>query len=661
LSFYDDFQNSFSPEERQSEIVKVLSMVGVNAEKAILEHLSVELRSVTELMAFPEQRLRSWLAFFLRPVRNVISSRGRVLVEVEDDGEHSDAVFVPAGSVLQGKNGRLFYHEEQESLFPGVKKWVSVVQGTLVTATGSYSEFIAIPAVGVDMSEISVELGGEEIAQADGESAESHFGVCDSLSGESVKEVNVPGFIRSDGAIVRVKFTFANAAVDVMLDVSGTGAAPVMYSGEPVVPSFLVAGSVYDFVFESGRWVVSGQSVAAVEVVNGSVKPYDGFFAFYYNNTLYIKIFKGPHVIVSSQYRVTYRVSDGASGNLGINQFKGYQDSFSFSDGKPVTIQVRNEEPISGGVDAPLFYELVAELRRKFFVTTNVASVPEYRTWLLSRPEVFDCLVESDLVRSAASGQTEVTGKVVIYLMGVSSTASGVKQFEPLIPTEGSSLSKDLAKVRDLAPIDFQKYEPVGNFYLVRFQSSDDNKRFVVDAEAMVSRFYTDVGLLRALNLSLFNDFDITLLYRGLAGLYNVTGLNIVPYHFREYLRDAFKEGSDWVVEPYQGESRGSGYYEFWGPPEGDLEGEHTCLRTFRELLTVEGEVGIYWEEVEMEAHHLSGAYLNNGDVALFLSQIPVNAFYVRCFWPIEARGIMPVGVAHGARMLSGVKVDVYR
>jgi hypothetical protein len=661
VSFYDDFQNSFSREDRQSEIIRILSMAGVNAEKAILEHLSVEVRSVTELMAFPEQRLRSWLAFFLRPVRNVVSSSGRVLVEVVDDGEHSESVFVPAGAVLQGKNGRLFFQEEQGSFFPGVKSWVRVIQGKLATATGAYSEFIAIPAVNVDMSDLKVELGGKEVFQADSGSADAHFGVCDSLSDDPVKVVQVPGFILSAGAVVKARFTFANSAVDVKLDVSGTGPAPVLYQGSPVVPSFFVAGSVYDFIFDSGTWIVSGQSLNAVEVVNGSVKPYDGFFAFYYNNTLYIKIFKGPHVIVSSQYRVTYRVSDGVSGNLGINQFRGYQDSFLFSDGSQASIRVRNEEPISGGVDAPLFYELVAELRRKFFVTTNVATVPEYRTWLLSRPEVFDCLVESDLIRSAASNQTEVSGVVVIYLMGVSSSASGVKQFEPLIPTGGSSLWRSLDEVRDLAPLEFKEYEPVYNFYLVRFQSSEDNKRFVVDAEAMVHRFYSDVGLIRALGLSLFDNFDVTLLYRGLAGLYNVAGLDIVPYHFREYSKNEFLEGSNWVVEPYLGEDTGKGYYEFWGSSEDDPSGDSVCLRTFREVLTVDGEVGIYWEDTALKVHVPAGERLPNGDVVLLRAQIPANAFLVRCFWPIADRGIMPVGVAHGARMFAGVKVDTYR
>jgi hypothetical protein len=661
VSFYDDFQNSFSQDERQSEIIRVLSMAGVNAEKAILEHLSVEVRSVTELMAFPEQRLRSWLAFFLRPVRNVVSSRGRVLVEVEDDGEHSEAVFIPAGAVLQGKNGRLFFQEEQGSFFPGVKRWVGVTQGKQATATGEYSEFIAIPAVNVDMSDIKVELGGEEIFQADSESAETHFGICGSLSDESVKAVQIPGFILSAGAVVKVQFTFANSAIGLGLDVNGTGAAPILYQGEPVAASFLVAGGVYDFVFDSGRWVVSGQSLNAVGVVNGTIKPFDGFFAFYYNNTLYVKIFKGPHVIVSSQYRVTYRVSDGVAGNMGVNQFKGYQDSFLYSDGKQVAIQVRNEEPISGGVDAPLFYELVAELRRKFFVTTNVATVPEYRTWFLSRPEVFDCLVESDLIRSAASNQTEVSGSVVIYLMGVSSSASGVKQFEPLIPSTGSNLWLSLDKVRDLAPLDFKKYEPVYNFYLVRFQSSNDNKRFVVDAEAMINRFYSDVGLIRALGLSLFDDFDVTLLYRGLAGLYEVTGLDIVPYHFREYLRDDFSAGDDWVVEPYLGEDTGKGYYEFWGPPDESQKEPPVCLRTFQEVQSVDGTVDVYWEDTSNGTHVPSGERLPNGDIVLFAGQIPDGAFWVRCFWPIADRGIMPVGVAHGARMLAGVKVDAYR
>jgi hypothetical protein len=676
VSFFEDFQNSFSQEERQSEIVRILSMAGVNAEKAILEHLNVELRAATELMAFPEQRLRSWLAFFLRPVRNMVSSRGMVLVGIpEADGHFGEAVYLPNGAALLGKNGMLYYQEGQESVSPGNQKWVSVVQGKLVTTTGKYSEFIAIPAVGVDMSDIKVELGGEEVFPVDGESegvlSGVLSGVCDSLPDEVVKQVLIPGFILSNGVVARVKFSFANFAVDVSLDVSGTGAAQIFYQGELIQPSFLVAGGVYDFTFNSGRWDVSGQSVSPVESVNGSIKPYNGFYAFYYNDTLYIKIFKGPNVIVSSQYRVTYRVSDGVSGNLAVNQFKGYQDSFSYSDGKPVDLRVVNPNPITGGANAPLFYELVAELRRKFFVTTNVASVPEYRAWFLSQPEVFDCLVESDVVRSVASGETGISGVVAVYLMGSSVDPSGVRRFEPFIPSQGSNFMNSLNKVRDIAPITFNSYTPVYNYYLIQYSSSDDNVKFNEDALNLVQRLYSDVGLIRALGLSLFENFDVSILFRGLAGLHNVVGLDVDPFHVREYFavssvggsngqifqHETFESVDALFLESYNGEAAGKGRYEVFGSGE-----EPVLLRTFQESVDIGGKVSIYWDNlVSGDPERVRvGARDANGDVHLKFSYVSEDASFIRCFWPIEDRGVMPVGAGHGARLLWRADVKAY-
>jgi hypothetical protein len=570
---------------------------------------------------------------------------------------------------LQGKNGKLFYQEAQESFSVGDAKWVSVVQGKLVTVTGAYSEFISIPAVGVDLSDIKVELGSEEVLQVSADSAESHFGVCGVESGVPLKSVQIPGFIRSLGSIVKVKFTFGNSASGVQLDVSGTGAVPVYYRGEPVLSSFIVQGGVYDFIYDGENWNVSGQSVGAVEVVNGTIKPYGGFYVFYYNGALYVKIFKGPHVIVSSQYRVTFRVSDGVAGNLGVRQFKGYQDSFTFADGKPATLLVQNEDPIVGGVDEPLFYELVAELRRKFFVTTNVASVPEYRTWFLSQPEVFDCLVESDMIRSAASNQTEVSGMVVVYLMRAYLDSSGKRQFEAIVPAVGSNLMRELDKVRDIAPIKFDLYESVYNYYVVQFQSSTDNGKFVEDAKALVSRFYSDVGFIRALNVSLFESFDVSVLSQALVGLYSVTGLHIIPYHFREYEREVFYNteylseevnGTFWVITAYLGEEAGAGYYEFYGHREGaDVNKPPVLLQTFRELLTVDGSVDIYWEDVDSRTY-LVGMRSSGRRVLINQAYIPEGVSFVRCFWPIADRGIMPVGVMHGARMLWGVDVRAY-
>jgi hypothetical protein len=364
-------------------------------------------------------------------------------------------------------------------------------------------------------------------------------------------------------------------------------------------------------------------------------------------------------------------VSDGVLGNLGVNQFKGYTDSFSYSDGKPVEFRVVNPDPFTGGADAPLFYELVAELRRKFFVTTNVASVPEYRTWFLSQPEVFDCLVESDILRSMAYGESAVTGVVAVYLMGSTVDSHGVRRFEPFIPAQGSNLMDSLNKVRDIAPITFNSYAPVYNYYLIRYLYADDNNRFNEDAVNMVQRLYSDVGLIRALDLSLFDDFDVSILFRGLSGLHNVVGLDVAPFHVREYFsvvddvdtnRPVFVhviyESVDALfLEAYSGEAAGEGYYEVFGSGE-----DAPLLRTFKESVDVGGGVGIYWDDLTSgaPARFRVGTRESNGDVYLKFSYISGEASLIRCFWPIADRGVMPVGARHGARLLWRADVRVY-
>jgi hypothetical protein len=224
-----------------------------------------------------------------------------------------------------------------------------------------------------------------------------------------------------------------------------------------------------------------------------------------------------------------------------------------------------------------------------------------------------------------------------------------------------------LDKVRDIAPISFEQYEPVYNYFIVQFQTSEDNGKFVKDAEVLARRFYSDVGLIRALNLSLFEDFDISLLSRGLMGLYNVVGLNVIPFHFREYPRDVFSnseylndEDGFWVLTSYFGEEVGSGFYECYG--HGDVDDPQKApvlMRTFREVPTVDNTADIYWEDAYSRSF-LVGFRNQNRKVFLNPEYIPEGFKALRCFWPIADRGIMPVGVSHGARMLWGVDVKTY-
>ena len=77
----------------------------------------------------------------------------------------------------------------------------------------------------------------------------SHYGECSTAAATAAKTVACPGFTLSKGASVTVKFTVANTASGVTLNVNGTGAKSVRYQGTAISPEVLQAGKIYSFVY----------------------------------------------------------------------------------------------------------------------------------------------------------------------------------------------------------------------------------------------------------------------------------------------------------------------------------------------------------------------------------------------------------------------------
>ena len=124
-------------------------------------------------------------------------------------------------------------------------------------------------------------------SEAAANSISFHYGVCSTDGATAAKVVSVEGFELKVGAKVTVKFNSTNTVANPTLNVSGTGAYPMIFKGNSIAayPLFTVgsleATKLYDFVFTgAGYELVGGLHVDSFADTsknrNGYVKPTAG-------------------------------------------------------------------------------------------------------------------------------------------------------------------------------------------------------------------------------------------------------------------------------------------------------------------------------------------------------------------------------------------------
>ena len=677
--FHSNFQSYFTEEERRSELYRILAMIGVNIEKTVYEELNAEIRRATEAIVFPDQKLRSWLAFFLTPVRNVISARGNGRIVVTNAKE---GFTISAGSMILGKNGKGYQLNEDLTLAgTGDSLPFSFIQGTESSHTTAYSEFISIPVVGVDLSSVKVTVAGKELPLV--------------LPFPSYSQNIMTNF----GSLLDLTSTTKNIVLDYLtnkladIESSVSSLDPEeqagIYSSVNEIISFVgdklvgISQDDADTVLKALGSNLNGLDSLWSATTEVSVRPYNGFFPFYYNNTLYIKIYPGVDVDVPDHQEaiVTYRVSDGALGNIGKDQFREFDSSIE-AGGELVEYELSNDV-VTNGVNPPSHAELANLLRRRFFSSTHVSSVPEYTSWFLSQPGVGDCMVVSDFERWRMSGRTEftgedITGTVDVYLVRDNGSVVIPNTVNDKAFTD--SLLTELDAVRDIAFIDFRPSEIFWHFYTVQFKTSINDKEFISYASSALNTIYS-VEWVKQNGTSLYKALDLEYVTREVKGVFEPSGLRVVPYHYYEvpYLMGTTPElvgTSKMSFQHYHGEKPG-GWYEYWtwDEDEGafgykDPLGKfiYEPFAVFREYLSVAGVCNIYrykkkylyvngdpygWDWSELYGNTVS-SNVGSRDTILLGSMnsikfdLPADLFEVpgvlRCFWCIENDGVMPVG-----------------
>ena len=141
--------------------------------------------------------------------------------------------------------------QDAQGVITPAKKTVRAFGGATASAAGT-AGVVPAPAAG--------DQG--KILRGDGSWVGHLYGTCSSGAGTVAKTVSIDGFLLQTGAGIRVKFTNSNTAASPTLNVSGTGAKPIVTHGTTAVgvtpETSWQRGAVLEMVYDGTSWVLAG-------------------------------------------------------------------------------------------------------------------------------------------------------------------------------------------------------------------------------------------------------------------------------------------------------------------------------------------------------------------------------------------------------------------
>lgn len=93
----------------------------------------------------------------------------------------------------------------------------------------------------------------------DGSAARHHYGTCSTSGSTAAKTCSITGFSLTTGARVTVRFSYANTAANMTLNVSGTGAKAVYYRSARVPAGYIKQYDVIELVYSGSYWYIVGE------------------------------------------------------------------------------------------------------------------------------------------------------------------------------------------------------------------------------------------------------------------------------------------------------------------------------------------------------------------------------------------------------------------
>ena len=94
------------------------------------------------------------------------------------------------------------------------------------------------------------------------------YAVCDTAASTAAKTANIANYTLTEGALVTVKFTNANTASNATLNISNTGAKPLLYKGSAITGEIIGAGDICTFIYSTAN---SGSySIINIDALSGA-------------------------------------------------------------------------------------------------------------------------------------------------------------------------------------------------------------------------------------------------------------------------------------------------------------------------------------------------------------------------------------------------------
>lgn len=645
MSFLSQFSTYFTAQQRDTELYQLWAQIGVNMEKALLEEMTAKTAEMADINNFSEDTMRSWLGFFLERVPYRTSATVQVTTKLTKGYKQ---VTIPRYSELTTDEGVKYTQMNEMVLASEDVRTSTAVQGVRVVESGTYSTLIKVQATNPDLTYLTVKLNGEEIPEVSYETSYDNLMYQGSWKPETMPGETFGGTPHLQNAYGE-KGKFYTVIADGEACFSEGGVKTEFRKGDLVV-------------FDGDNWQRSAANnrLMPIQFMGTYAMPSNGWFAYYYNNYLYIKVFQGTEVDnpEGKRYEVAYISSDGVQGEVKENALS-YVDQFEDSDENVVTLEVSNTKSTTA-VNEPSVGKLGLYLKRRLYSSINVSSVPEYTAWFKAQPEVGDCMVLSDWERYIRSGRTkmDVTGVVEAYIVDPNGNelSDGVKE----------ALLDRLEPFKDVAVVTITSFTPVKNWLIFKYTSTDQDDQFQQYVKATASQYYV-LSYLQSTNSSIFDDLDLTEVLKDVLdnSPYISTGLTLKGYHYQTYpIGGSDPDGwnllwSDRVIrtESYAGEKCGTGFYKLTTPDGEEYEFEEV------ELATSANASEIYYkgkDSYERVGEHTETTVSVDLDILAekgILSEWEGAAKF-ECWWGMENEGSLAIGAPDGMRKLSGITVE---
>ena len=168
--------------------------------------------------------------------------------------DHSQAAHAPSNAE---RNIIIGIQKNGTALAADANRQINITVPTKTSDLSNDNGFITSSGTAAKAGQLTTSQPIDGVA-FNGSAPVTHYADCSTAAGTAAKTVSLAGFSLAAGARITVKFTVTNTAASPTLNVSSTGAKPIVYRGSAIPTGYLAANRVYEFVYDGTNWNLIG-------------------------------------------------------------------------------------------------------------------------------------------------------------------------------------------------------------------------------------------------------------------------------------------------------------------------------------------------------------------------------------------------------------------